>query len=77
MAEPRERYCNRIHQFTNPLEHFIMAMNLIITAATREIRGTKMQSGIYYVPVNGRFKDRGFMDDLTVTTKTPIQTRWV
>ena len=50
---------------------FVMSMNLIIKAAERETRGPKMQSGIY-IPAN-----RGFMDDLTVTTTTHIQARWV
>ena len=50
---------------------FIMGMNLIIKAAERETRGPKMQSGIH-VPAN-----RGFMDDLTVTTTTLVQARWV
>ena len=40
-------------------------------AAERETRGPKMNSGIYQ-PAN-----RGFMDDLTVTTKSHVQARWV
>ena len=51
---------------------FVMGMNLIIKAAERETRGPRMQSGIY-IPAN-----RGFMDDLTVTTTTThVQARWV
>ncbi|XP_078336960.1 uncharacterized protein LOC144626561 [Crassostrea virginica] len=49
---------------------FIMGMNIIMKAAERETR-TKMNSGIYQ-PAN-----RGFMDDLTVTTKSHVQARWV
>ncbi|XP_052238630.1 uncharacterized protein LOC127849922 [Dreissena polymorpha] len=48
-----------------------MGMNLIINAAKRETRGPKTASGIY-LPSN-----RGFMDDLTVTTTTHVQARWV
>ena len=50
---------------------FIMGMNIIMKAAERETRGPKMNSGIYQ-PAN-----RGFMDDLTVTTKSHVQARWV
>ncbi|XP_053395771.1 uncharacterized protein LOC128555950 [Mercenaria mercenaria] len=50
---------------------FVMGMNLIINAAKRETRGPKTASGVY-LPAN-----RGFMDDLTVSTKTHIQARWV
>ena len=50
---------------------FVMGMNLIINAAKRETRGPKTTSGIY-LPSN-----RGFMDDLTVTTTTHVQARWV
>ena len=50
---------------------FVMGMNLIIKAAKRETRGPQTASGVY-LPSN-----RGFMDDLTVTTKTHVQARWV
>ncbi|XP_052271350.1 uncharacterized protein LOC127872054 [Dreissena polymorpha] len=50
---------------------FVMGMNLIINAAKRETKGPKTTSGIY-LPSN-----RGFMDDLTVTTATHVQARWV
>ncbi|XP_021365777.1 uncharacterized protein LOC110458420 [Mizuhopecten yessoensis] len=50
---------------------FVMGMNLIIKAAGRETRGPRTESGIYQ-PSN-----RGFMDDLTVTTTTHVQARWV
>ncbi|XP_052281123.1 uncharacterized protein LOC127878636 [Dreissena polymorpha] len=50
---------------------FVMGMNLIINAAKRETRGPMTTSGIY-LPSN-----RGFMDDLTVTTTTHVQARWV
>ncbi|XP_021349432.1 uncharacterized protein LOC110466448 [Mizuhopecten yessoensis] len=50
---------------------FIMGMNIIIKAAERETRGPRMESGIYQ-PAN-----RGFMDDLTITTTTHVQARWV
>ncbi|RXN24418.1 reverse transcriptase [Labeo rohita] len=50
---------------------FIMGMNLIIAAAGKEARGPKMQSGIRQPPI------RGYMDDLTVTTTTHMEARWV
>ncbi|KAL0148227.1 hypothetical protein M9458_056459 [Cirrhinus mrigala] len=50
---------------------FIMGMNLIIAAAGKEARGPKMQSGIRQPPI------RGYMDDLTVTTTTHVEARWV
>ena len=50
---------------------FVMGMNLIVNAAKRETRGPKTASGAY-LPSN-----RGFMDDLTITTKTHVQARWV
>jgi hypothetical protein len=49
---------------------FVMGMNLVIQAAERETRGPKTMSGIR-LPAN-----RGFMDDMTVTTETHIQARW-
>ncbi|XP_052218148.1 uncharacterized protein LOC127835750 [Dreissena polymorpha] len=50
---------------------FIMRMNLLINAAQRETRGPKTESGIY-LP-----SSRGFMDDLTLTTTTHVQARWM
>src|SRR4029434_1513287 len=50
---------------------FIMGMNLLITAAVKESRGPIMESGIRQPPL------RGFMDDLTITTATHVQTRWI
>ena len=50
---------------------FIMGMNLLINAARRETRGPKTESGIY-LP-----SSRGFMDDLTLTTATHVQARWM
>ncbi|XP_052223957.1 uncharacterized protein LOC127839609 [Dreissena polymorpha] len=50
---------------------FIMGMNLLINAAQRETRGPKTESGIY-LP-----SSRGFMDDLTMTTTTHVQARWM
>ena len=41
---------------------FVMDMNLIINAAKKETRGTKTVSGIH-LPSN-----KGFMDDLTIST---------
>ncbi|XP_052280752.1 uncharacterized protein LOC127878274 [Dreissena polymorpha] len=50
---------------------FILGMNLLINAAQRETRGPKTESGIY-VP-----SSRGFLDDLTLTTTTHVQARWM
>ncbi|XP_052245600.1 uncharacterized protein LOC127854577 [Dreissena polymorpha] len=50
---------------------FVMGMNLILNAAKKETRGPKTASGIY-LPSN-----RSFMDDLTITTQTHVQARWV
>ena len=50
---------------------FIMGMNMIMNAAERETRGPRMKSGIYQ-PAN-----RGYMDDLTITTNSHIQAGWV
>jgi len=50
---------------------FVMGMNLLINAAIRETRGPKTESGIY-LP-----SSRGFMDDLTLTTPTHVQARWM
>ncbi|XP_063436214.1 uncharacterized protein LOC134717649 [Mytilus trossulus] len=50
---------------------FIMGMNIIMKAAERETRGPKTDSGIF-LPAT-----RGFMDDLTVTTSSHIQARWI
>ncbi|XP_052236077.1 uncharacterized protein LOC127847893 [Dreissena polymorpha] len=50
---------------------FIAAMNLIIKAGDRESRGPKTQTNIRLPP------QRGFMDDLTITTESHIQARWI
>jgi len=50
---------------------FIMGMNLMINAALRETRGPKTESGIH-LP-----SSRGFMDDLTLTSTTHVQARWM
>ena len=50
---------------------FVMGMHLIINAAKRETRGPKTASGIH-LPSN-----RGFMDDLTISTTAHVQARWV
>ncbi|XP_033747101.1 uncharacterized protein LOC117332324 [Pecten maximus] len=50
---------------------FVMGMNLIIKAADRETRGPKTSSGVRLPP------NRGFMDDLTITTTTHVQARWI
>ena len=50
---------------------FVMGMHLIINAAKRETRGPKTASGIH-LPSN-----RGFMDDLTISTTTHVQAGWV
>ncbi|XP_032371806.1 uncharacterized protein LOC116689383 [Etheostoma spectabile] len=48
-----------------------MGMNLLITAAEKEARGPRMESGIRQHAI------RGYMDDLTVTTSTHVEARWV
>jgi len=50
---------------------FVMGMNLIINAAKRETRGPMTASWIH-LPSN-----RTFMDDLTISTTTHVQARWV
>ncbi|XP_078583820.1 uncharacterized protein LOC144866333 [Branchiostoma floridae x Branchiostoma japonicum] len=50
---------------------FIMAMNLIISSAEAKTRGPVMASGSRQPPL------RGFMDDLTVTTRSHVEARWV
>ena len=48
-----------------------MAMNFMTEAGKRETRGPKTKADIRQPP------GRGFMDDVTVTTTTHIQARWV
>ncbi|XP_033725208.1 uncharacterized protein LOC117315172 [Pecten maximus] len=48
-----------------------MGMSMVTKAAERETRGPRMDAGIYQSPL------RGFMDDLTITTTSHIQARWV
>ena len=50
---------------------FVMAMNLMIEAGKRETRGPKTKADLRQPP------GRGFMDDVTITTTTHIQARWV
>ncbi|XP_069139210.1 uncharacterized protein [Argopecten irradians] len=50
---------------------FVMGMNMIIRAGERETRGPKTSSNIRQPP------NRGFMDDLTITTDTHVQARWI
>jgi hypothetical protein len=50
---------------------FVMGMNLLINAASRETRGPKTESGIY-LP-----SSRGSMNDLTLTSVTHVQARWM
>ena len=49
----------------------LWGMNLLTNAVRRETREPKMESGIY-LP-----SSRGFMDDLTLTTTTHVQARWM
>ena len=58
----RKRYSDRLHRVSVAL--FIMGMNIIIKAADKETRGR--------LPPN-----QGFIDDLTVTTTTHEQARWI
>ena len=46
-------------------------MNLIIKVADRETRGPLTKSVVRLPP------NRGFMDDLTVTTQTHVQAGWI
>ncbi|XP_066299893.1 uncharacterized protein [Branchiostoma lanceolatum] len=50
---------------------FIMGMNLLIEAAASKAKGPRMRSGARQNPL------RGFMDDLTVTTVSHIEARWM
>lgn len=51
---------------------FVMGVNLLITAVEKEAQGPKTESGIQQPPI------RGYMDDdLTVTTTTHVEARWV
>jgi len=50
---------------------FVSGMNLMLKAAEQETRGPKTASGIR-MPAN-----RGFMDDITISTKSHIQARWI
>jgi hypothetical protein len=50
---------------------FVMGMNMIIKAGERETRGPKTATNIRQPP------SRGFMDDLTITTDTVVQARWI
>jgi len=50
---------------------FIAAMNLIMKAGDGKARGPKTKSDIRLPP------NRSFMDDLTITTESHIQARWI
>ncbi|XP_015259494.1 PREDICTED: uncharacterized protein LOC107104090 [Cyprinodon variegatus] len=50
---------------------FIMGMNLLITAAAAEANGPVTAAGSRQPSL------RGFMDDLTITTTTHVQARWI
>ncbi len=50
---------------------FIMGMNLLITVTGKESRGPIMESGIRQPPI------RRFKDDLTITTLSQVQARWI
>lgn len=50
---------------------FIMGMNLIISAVSTKLRGPKTAAGCQQPVI------KAFMDDLTVTTPTHVQSRWV
>ena len=71
MLEIGERHCYRMHCLSHPLHYVIMGMNLLNKAASRETRGPKTDSGERLTP------NRVFIDDLTITTQTHIQARWV
>ena len=43
---------------------------MIIKAADREIRGPLTEAGVHLPP------NRGFTDDLTITTESHVQARW-
>lgn len=48
-----------------------MGMNLLITAAAAEAKGPVTAAGCRQPPI------RGFMDDLTITTSSHVQARWI
>ncbi len=50
---------------------FSAAMNLLMKAAEKECRGPQTRSGVRQPP------GRAFMDDMTVTTKSAVGTRWI
>ena len=50
---------------------FVMGMNLLNKAASAETRGPKTNTGERLTP------NRAFVDDLTVTTQTHVQARWI
>lgn len=55
---------------TIPQILFVMGIILMATSIERKTREPKKKSETYQLPI------RGFMDDLTVTTTTDVQTRW-
>ena len=50
---------------------FSAAMNLLMEAAEKECRGPQTRSGVRQPP------GRAFMDDMTLTTKSAVGTRWM
>lgn len=50
---------------------FAAAMNLMVKSAEKPRRGPVMVSGVRQPPT------RAFMDDMTITTKTPVEGRWM
>jgi hypothetical protein len=50
---------------------FVIGLNILIRAAERESRGPHTNTGIRLQ------SNRGFMEDMTITTKAHIQVRWI
>ncbi|KAF7641034.1 hypothetical protein LDENG_00298620 [Lucifuga dentata] len=48
-----------------------MGMNLLITAAKKEARRPRMESGVRQPPI------RGYINNLTITTATHVEARWL
>ena len=68
MAEVGERDCYRMYSFGGTVHYGNEPAD---QCCRRETRGPKTESGIY-LP-----SSRGFMDDLTLTTATHVQARWM
>lgn len=63
-----ERNYNRVCHLTI---WSLVGMNLIITAAEKEIKGPKASSGAQQPDI------KGFMDDVIIMTPTHVQAKWV